>query len=269
MKVSCIIPTRNRCRMTLRAVASVKNQRYPDQVEIIVVDDGSSDGTADVLLAHHSDIILVRQEGMGAGPARNRGASRATGDIFMFLDSDDMWLEDHIRSLMTAIKKGYHAAYGVTHTIDEINGEEFLIPDRGIGQEGACFRELTRWCFLVPSSFAITRQAFNEVEGFPSCERGEDWAFFLKVADRFLFGFAGPEPITHRYLHNGSLCFLEGNLLAENVLGSVEKVLLSASQTVDNDIERIKKLKKWTDQNSGKWCTIQDWYTSMKIEGYC
>ena len=86
---------------------------------------------------------------------------------------------------------------------------DFLIPENGVGIEGDCFEPLLRWCFLVPSSVAVSREVFQAVGGFESVACGEDWIFFLKLSALFPFGFAGPHPITLRRLHQGSLCFLK------------------------------------------------------------
>ena len=90
VKVSVIIPTYNRAGIVTRAIDSVLGQTYRAR-EVIVVDDGSTDGTADVLRAYGRAVVPVFQANAGPAAARNRGIREAQGDFIAFLDSDDMW----------------------------------------------------------------------------------------------------------------------------------------------------------------------------------
>ena len=89
-RFSVIVPTYNRRRIIAQTLQSVWNQSYRD-FELIVVDDGSSDGTLEYLVSLPTRIKVVRQENLGPGAARNLGAAQASGDYLAFLDSDDIW----------------------------------------------------------------------------------------------------------------------------------------------------------------------------------
>lgn len=95
MLVSVIIPTYNRARTIARALNSVFTQTY-GPLEVIVVDDGSTDGTTEALAPYGDRIQLVRQKNQGPAAARNTGIKAATGEIITFLDDDDSWLPDKI-----------------------------------------------------------------------------------------------------------------------------------------------------------------------------
>ena len=82
--------------MVLEAIESIRRQRF-FRLEIIVVDDGSTDNTLAEVNSQFPGIITIRLNGAGPGQARNAGAAMATGDILMFLDSDDLWLENHVQ----------------------------------------------------------------------------------------------------------------------------------------------------------------------------
>ena len=90
-KVSVVIPTYNRVDVICDAIDSVLSQTHPS-IEIIVVDDGSTDNTLVVLEKYHDRIIVVSQENQGCSAARNTGIRSSSGKYVAFLDSDDKWL---------------------------------------------------------------------------------------------------------------------------------------------------------------------------------
>jgi glycosyltransferase involved in cell wall biosynthesis len=251
--------------MVLEAIESIRQQDCSD-LEIIVVDDGSTDNTGAEVKSMFPEVRLVRLNGAGPGLARNAGVEASGGDILMFLDSDDLWLEDHVKQLMKCLGRGYQVAYGATKTIDEIGGNDFLIPDKGEGIEGDCFDALSRWCFLVPSSIAVSREAFMTVGGFDSVACGEDWTFFLKLSARFPFGYAGPFPITLRRLHQGSLCFLSDRKKLLGIINHLVTVLENEPRATAAHREHFTMLHEWTAANMNQWSTVQDWYLQMLKE---
>lgn len=97
--VSVIIPTYNRIMMLEEALASLHAQKYDGTIEIIVIDDNSQDGTSQVIREKYPDIHLItRSENGGASAARNQGIAVAKGKFIAFLDSDDLWEKEHLRS---------------------------------------------------------------------------------------------------------------------------------------------------------------------------
>ena len=262
MKISCILPTKNRCQMVFEAINSIKRQEIPG-LEIIVVDDGSTDNTMVKVKSKFPDILTVPLHGVGPGLARNAGVAASSGNILMFLDSDDIWLENHVCKLINVLDRGYQVAYGVTQTRDEISGTDFFIPENGAGIEGDCFDKLLRWCFLVPSALALKRDAFEAVEGFDNSSCGEDWVFFLKLSARFPFGFAGSEPITLRRLHKGSLCFLSDRKNLLDIISNVLTFLENEPRSTKEQRNRFLMLQEWTAAHMDNWSTVQDWYLSL------
>gem|GEM_PF-491464 len=263
MRISCVIPTRNRPEMTCRAIASVVAQDTPVS-EIIVVDDGSTDHTAALVAARFPGVRLLHRSGLGPGLARNAGVVEACGEVVMFLDSDDVWLEGHVARLVRTMARGFPVAYGVTRNCDQIGGGEFFLPEPGMALEGYCLAALSRWCFLVPSAMAVEKEAFVAAGGFGGGELGEDWSFFIRLAQRFPFGLCGEEPITLRYLHHGSLCNDATGERLETLLASVSRALAETGAAAEN-LVRFQALADWTRQQ-GDWQTIQQWYISLKQE---
>lgn len=103
-RVSVIIPVYNCERYLSEAIESVLAQTYK-MLEIIVVDDGSTDKTAEIVKKFDSSVHYCYQENSGCGAARNRGIELAQGNFFAFLDADDVWQEDKLMLQMNAFKK--------------------------------------------------------------------------------------------------------------------------------------------------------------------
>ncbi|MEA5466105.1 glycosyltransferase family 2 protein [Leptothoe sp. PORK10 BA2] len=102
--VSVIIPTYNRIAMLEEALASLYSQEYDGTVEIIVIDDYSQDGTTQVIQEKYPDIHLITCfENSGVSAARNQGIAASKGKFIAFLDSDDLWEKEHLRSQMTLL----------------------------------------------------------------------------------------------------------------------------------------------------------------------
>jgi len=255
-RISVIIPSRNRAHLLPGAIDSILTQSRPCQ-EIIVVDDGSEDDTATVVHSRYPSVKLVCSHGVGPGPARNIGVAASSGDIIMFLDSDDRWLANHAATLETLFRQHFFVGYGVTTTIH--GDESFYIPAERKGPQGFCRDFLENWCFLVPSAMAVSRDLFDQIGGFADIGIGEDWDFFLRLADQVPFGFAGSEPITLRYLHEDSLCV--------NLSGQVLENALQKLAYLQPHSGRFQSLLSWTKANKEKFSSIQQWYCSMRQAG--
>jgi glycosyltransferase involved in cell wall biosynthesis len=105
MLVTVVIPTFNRSALIGGAVESALRQTY-GEIEVIVVDDGSTDDTESALSGHMAKITYIRQKNAGPSAARNRGVAEAKGDIIAFLDSDDHWLPDKIARQVALMARG-------------------------------------------------------------------------------------------------------------------------------------------------------------------
>ena len=115
--VSVVIPAYNAARFLPEAIASVRLQRH-QPLEIIVVDDGSTDDTAS-LVRSWSDVRYIRQENQGPAAARNAGIVAAQGDLLDFLDADDLWTPNHLQVLMKPLlaDPDLHFVWGSTRVV--------------------------------------------------------------------------------------------------------------------------------------------------------
>ena len=108
LRVSAIIPTYNRAALVTEAVDSVLAQTYQN-VEVIVVDDGSTDGTQERLAQYGDKIRVIYQQNAGPSAARNLGIASATGSLIAFLDSDDLWLPTKLERQVTLLEQSGHS----------------------------------------------------------------------------------------------------------------------------------------------------------------
>src|SRR5215510_949491 len=120
--ISCIIPVFNGARYLREAIESIFNQTYRP-LEVIVVDDGSTDDTANIVASYGKQLIYVRQANAGPGPARNLGLSVAHGEFVAFLDADDLWHSEKLTLQMARFAARPELDLCLTHV------QNFWIPE--------------------------------------------------------------------------------------------------------------------------------------------
>jgi len=178
MKISVIIPTYNRSHVLARALDSVLSQTLQVH-EIIVVDDGSTDQTAQLIKDKYQSVIYIEQANQGVSAARNAGILKSSGDWIALLDSDDSWLTNKLEIQYQAIKS--QANYRLCHT-EEIwirNGVRVNQMNKHQKHGGYIFEKCLPFCVISPSSVLMERSVFNEFglfdESYPACEDYEMW----------------------------------------------------------------------------------------------
>ena len=176
--VSVIIPTFNRAHVLSRALDSVLAQTRAAE-EVIVVDDGSSDATAEVVSSDYPQVTLLQQENLGVSAARNRGIAQATGDWIALLDSDDRWLPTKLETQFDLIER--NPGYRLCHT-EEIwirNGRRINQMEKHRKSGGHIYSKCLPLCVISPSAAVINRSLLDEVglfdESLPACEDYDLW----------------------------------------------------------------------------------------------
>lgn len=183
--VSVVVPTYNRAEMVRRAVDSVLSQTFRD-FELIVVDDGSTDGTPDVLAPDRERLILLRRPHGGVSRARNIGLDQAAGSLIAFLDSDDLWLPEKLAVQVRFFEDHPQAMICQTEEVWLRRGRRVNPRFRHRKPSGDVFIPSLELCLVSPSAVMMRRELFERVgrfdEDLPACE---DYDLWLRVASEF------------------------------------------------------------------------------------
>ena len=209
ISISVVIPTYNSGALLKQTLDPALNQTLAP-LEIIIVDDGSTDGTPDWIRANYGERVkLIAQCNGGVAAARNVGWRAASGDWIAFLDHDDVWYEDKLERLAraaTAVDSNVGVVYSRWREVDE-NGEP-LADDAQLtrqkwwhGESGRVFGWLFGWrCPLVSMSVPIVKREWLEhVGGFDSrCVPCDDWDLWLRLSKRTHFAFVDNVTLDYR-----------------------------------------------------------------------
>lgn len=188
-RVSVVIPAYNAEQTLCQALDSVLVQSVPAS-EIIVVDDGSSDETANLAEAYGGRVSCIRKDHGGVSAARNVGIEASTGELVALLDADDLWMPDKLeRQLSLMVSSGAGAVYSWERRMDEQG--RVLGETRKTRYIDYCEALLLYSCIAGScSSFLIHRELLRAVGGFdPQLSHCEDWKVWLKLSLRTQFAF--------------------------------------------------------------------------------
>lgn len=184
MNISVIIPTHNRRALLERALASVLAQTQPP-AEVIIVDDGSSDGTDATVRVRFPGVRYVWQPNRGVASARNRGMQEARGEWFAFLDSDDEWRPHKLERQRQALAGAPGFLFCHTDEIWMRRGRRVNPGRRHAKVGGRVFQHCLPLCAISPSSALIHRRLIEEIgmfdERLPVCE---DYDLWLRICAR-------------------------------------------------------------------------------------
>jgi glycosyltransferase involved in cell wall biosynthesis len=189
--VSVILPIHNGERYLAQAIASVLEQTYAP-LEIVAVDDGSTDGSAPVAQAYGPPVRYVYRECRSTGGARNHGIELARGDFLAFLDQDDVWLPDKLKLQMAQFEADarLEAVFGEVEQFwvkpDESSGEAVLPPMQG----------------YTPSVMLVTKEAFRRIGPFDASLRVGEWVdWYARAHDGKLNARRLPQLVARRRVH--------------------------------------------------------------------
>ena len=186
--VSVIIHTYNNEKFIAETVESVLNQTYKDY-EIIVVDDGSVDGTRDALKPYMQKIRYHYKENGGIASAKNAGISLSHAEFVAFLDHDDLWVPDKLMLQMECFIENPQAGLVYTKYTSFKNGKELRTkPEKGYS--GWIFKELLSKSFIQTSTVVVKRECLDAVGPYDETfSLGDEYDMFLRIARKFQCGF--------------------------------------------------------------------------------
>ena len=246
VNVSVIIPTYNRKNLLKRALHSVSNQTFIPR-EIIVVDDGSSDGTKDWVLERFPDVRYIYQDNSGVSSARNSGIKEAIGSWIAFLDSDDEWMSNKLEQQKGVINSFQEAWLCHTNEIWIRNGVRVNQMKKHQKYGGNVFENCLDICRISPSSVLIKKEVFEMVGLFDeSLKVCEDYDLWLRITAVLPVIFLD-QPLIIKYGgHTDQLSRVDSGIEKYRIQ-SLEKILssnsLSISQSKIAISQLIKKLK--------------------------
>ena len=205
MKISVIIPTFNRLDLLKRAIDSVLNQSIKPY-DIIVVDDGSTDGTSEMIQHKYKSINLIQQKNSGVSAARNSGIKNAQGDWIALLDSDDEWKKNKLEEQVNNLTDNPKYEFCHTNEIWIRNGIRVNQKKRHKKYGGFIFDKCLDICRISPSSVLFNKNILNHVGWFddklPVCE---DYDLWLRITADYEILFIDKPLIVKYGGHNDQL----------------------------------------------------------------
>ena len=184
--VSVVIPTFNRAQKVVRAISSVLSQTFTD-VEIIVVDDGSTDGTKKEV-EQFDDLVtyVAHSSNLGVSAARNTGIKSSGAPLIAFLDSDDHWLPEKLAVQVCFFDEHPEAVACQTEELWIRNGRRVNPMKKHLKPSGDIFEPSLKLCLVSPSAVMLKRSLLDEVglfdEDLPVCE---DYDLWLRISCRY------------------------------------------------------------------------------------
>lgn len=228
--VSVIIPVYNAEKYLSEAIKSVLAQAY-SPIEIIVVDDGSTDNSAIVAQQFGDRIQYLYQENSGAAMTRNRGVEQSHGDYLSFLDADDLWSKNKIKLQLAAFEKHPNLDIVFGHV------QQFFSPDLDRETQQKLHCPDTAIPGNTPSSMLVKSTAFQRVGLFSTQWRiGEPLDWYLRATELQLHMEMLPEVVLWRRIHKTNQGIYERHLMGS--YAHILKASLDRRRTQNNQ-ERI------------------------------
>ncbi len=281
--VSVIIPTYNRAHYLGEAIESVLNQDIQDcRIEIIVVDDGSTDNTEEVLRKYGNSVTYIYQNNRGAGPARNRGIKEATGEWVAFLDSDDRWLPGKLTLQFMVLDAfpGYNAIHSEFTIFDETSihtdkGLQYWVNDASVWEKmawnriyskryesadyhiqtisgsfpiytGNIFAAQLITCCVSNWTLLVRRDCLQEDIRFAeNLKFNEDYWFLCKLAERYDIIFMDVATVENRGHHGPRMTqvgYIEIFKTHIDICNKIYRPSKSIYRPSDRDIDKTIKL---------------------------
>jgi len=232
--VSVVVPTRNRADLLEGALNSVLAQEgigTDFDIEILVIDDGSTDRTPDLVQAYPEVQYYRGEESRGPSAARNRGVTEARGRYVAFLDDDDTWLPWKLRRQVAVLERDEQIGLVYGQEIKRGNESITVWPDIRDGRTGWMHRSLLTSCPVNTSSAVVRRVVFDRAGLFDeSLPSWEDYDMWLRIACHWRFAFVPGPAVVYRVAYSG-------RFLSCVATGESERALRAV---IDSALERLQ-----------------------------
>jgi glycosyltransferase involved in cell wall biosynthesis len=240
-RVSVVIPTYNRAHLLGQTIESALAQTFAD-FEVIVVDDGSTDTTMEVLDRYSKRIRILQQENQkgGGALARNAGIRNATGEFIAFLDSDDLWLPTKLEHQIAVLNMDSNLSWVYTdaEVFESESNRTLYVYSRFVRlHEGDVLPHLICEDFIPSSSPIVRRTVFNEVGDFWPSPKATDWDMWLRIAARYRVGLI-KKPLVRYRVHKGRITDSHNWKTAHAICNAV------IERAVERESNRLAPLKK-------------------------
>jgi glycosyltransferase involved in cell wall biosynthesis len=205
----------NHARYIGEAIASVLSQSWRD-LELIVVDDGSTDDTRQVVAGFGDAVRYIHQHNQGQGGARNTGIAHARGEFISFLDDDDLWLPHCAETAMNALRPHPEvgAFYAACQVIDSNGNRLPQVMSRVVPPE-QMYDALVEGGWFPPLVVTVRKSVLEDVGPLDPALRGtDDWELWLRVASSHCFKGASTV-VGHYRMHGGGLSANTEHMLAD------------------------------------------------------
>ena len=240
-KISVIIPAYNSALFIRQTIASITAQSVED-FEIIVVDDGSIDATAEIASTLDGRVRVVRQGNQGIAGARNAGLSHARGELIAFMDHDDLWHPNKLQAQIQVLERdpGCGIVYSEFLRWDPRTSPVF--PDEEVDSNriapelsGFILSKLVHVNWVLLSTAVVRREVFDVVGKFDTAmPPGDDWDFMLRASEHFRF-IKLAQPLALYRVHAGqtSLKLTERNVEFEIRSRALDRLKVVGGEVVD------------------------------------
>lgn len=231
-KVDVIIPMYNRECHIQRSIESVLGQTWSN-VDVIVVDDCSTDGSADVvrqIMKRDDRVKLLRSDAhLGANHARNIGLRYATSDYIAFQDSDDEWYPEKLEKQMSLMEQGrYDMVYCRVYRTHITTGKSYVFPKDTLDPNKDIVKQFLHSCMAMTPSILIKKECFDHVQLDASMKRFQEWSFIISIVQRYRIGLVDE-------------VLMRANVLADSVSSNIEMGYRYMSRFINDHIELIKR----------------------------
>jgi glycosyltransferase involved in cell wall biosynthesis len=240
--ISVILPVYNRASWVARAIDSVLSQTYQN-IELLVIDDGSTDDTSQVLESYGARLKVLKQAHAGAEAARNLGLEYARGEFVAFIDSDDLWYADRLSRQLLCFNRvevglvfGNAALVDYRHTPPRHLKRTFF--DNVRPSRGRVMEVFERGCFVPCSSVLARRRCFAETGGFTTGRVAADYLKWLEISASYEFDYI-PDPVYEYAIHPGGISHNLLETLADRIESFKDMLAQNRNVKMDRVLRRI------------------------------